>query len=173
MKASHQWPIKFHQKDSKAESVAMSWRLHALPWWRHQMESFSALLALCTGNSLVPVNSPHKGQWRGPLMFSLICAWINDWVNNPKAGDLRRYRGHYDVNVMTSWCCGALGKTAMPLYSAIHEILFQSIRLHLSFGWFQRWDSSITHARVKYMVESVGWRPFARNVIEWGSRTNL
>ena len=27
-----------------------------------------------------PVNSPHKGQWRGALMFSLICVWINDWV---------------------------------------------------------------------------------------------
>ena len=26
-----------------------------------------------------PVNSPHKGQWRGALMFSLICVWINDW----------------------------------------------------------------------------------------------
>ena len=39
-----------------------------------------------------PVNSPHKGQWRGALMFSLIYAWINDWVNNREAGDLRRYR---------------------------------------------------------------------------------
>ena len=27
-----------------------------------------------------PVNSPHKGQWHGALMFSLICVWINDWV---------------------------------------------------------------------------------------------
>ena len=69
-------------------------------WWRHQMETFSALLALCVGNSPVPVNSPHKGQWRGALMFSLICARINDWVNNREAGDLRRHRGHYDVNVM-------------------------------------------------------------------------
>ena len=33
-------------------------------------------------------------------MFSLICVWINGWVNNRKAGDLRRHRGHYDVNVM-------------------------------------------------------------------------
>ena len=33
-------------------------------------------------------------------MFSLICVWINGWVNNRDAGDLRRYRGHYDVNVM-------------------------------------------------------------------------
>ena len=48
-----------------------------------------------------PVNSPHKGQWRGALMFSLICILINDWVNNREAGDLRRQRTDYDVSVMT------------------------------------------------------------------------
>ena len=47
-----------------------------------------------------PVNSPHKGQWRGALMFSLICVWINGWVKNREAGDLRRYRVHYDVTVV-------------------------------------------------------------------------
>ena len=47
-----------------------------------------------------PVNFPHKGQSRGALMFSLIYAWINDWVNNREAGDLRRQHGHYDVIVM-------------------------------------------------------------------------
>ena len=47
-----------------------------------------------------PVNSPHKGQWRGALMFYLICAWINGWVKNREAGDLRRCRAHYDVIVM-------------------------------------------------------------------------
>ena len=47
-----------------------------------------------------PVNFPHKGQWSGALMFSLIYAWINDWVNNREAGDLRRQHGHYDVIVM-------------------------------------------------------------------------
>ena len=26
-----------------------------------------------------PVNFPHKGQWRGALMFSLICVLINGW----------------------------------------------------------------------------------------------
>ena len=35
-------------------------------------------------------------------MFSLICVWINCWVNNREAGDLRRYRAHYDVIVMSS-----------------------------------------------------------------------
>ena len=39
-----------------------------------------------------PVNYPQKGQWLGALIFSLICAWISDWVNNGESGDLRRYR---------------------------------------------------------------------------------
>ena len=51
-----------------------------------------------------PVNSPHKGQWCGALMFPLICVGINDWVNNGEAGDLRRYRVHYDVIVMKIVC---------------------------------------------------------------------
>ena len=50
-----------------------------------------------------PANSPHKGQWRGALVFSLICTRINGWVNNGEAGDLRFHRVHYDVIVMP-WC---------------------------------------------------------------------
>ena len=75
-----------------------------------KMETFSTLLALCAGNSPVPVNSPHKGQWRGALMFSLICARINDWANR-EAGDLRRYRGHYDVIVMK------ISRVAVPRFT--------------------------------------------------------
>ena len=33
-------------------------------------------------------------------MFSLIRAWINGWINNGEAGDLRRNRVHFDVTVM-------------------------------------------------------------------------
>ena len=51
-----------------------------------------------TGRRWIP---PHKGQWRGALMFSLICAWINACVNNRETGDLRRHRAHYDVIVTT------------------------------------------------------------------------
>ena len=53
-----------------------------IPWWRHQMETFSALLAICAGIHRSPVNSTHKGQWRGALMFSLIYPWTNGCVNN-------------------------------------------------------------------------------------------
>ena len=63
-------------------------------WWHHQRGPFSALLALCAGISV------HRGQWCGALVFSLICAWINGWVNHREAGDLRSYGAHYDVTVM-------------------------------------------------------------------------
>ena len=46
------------------------------------------------------VNSTHKGESPGALMFSLICTSIIGWVNNRKAGDLSRHRAHYDVTVM-------------------------------------------------------------------------
>ena len=50
------------------------------------------------------VNSPHKGQWRPALMFSLICVWINGWVNNREAGDLKRYRAHCDCRDSSEHC---------------------------------------------------------------------
>ena len=81
--------------------ILQSWGMSFGPWWRHQMETFSAQLAVCAGNSPGPVNSPQKGQWRGALMVSLICVSINGWVNNREAGDLRRNRGHYDVILMS------------------------------------------------------------------------
>ena len=70
-------------------------------WWRHQ--TFSALLALCAGNSPVTGEFPTQRPvtWSFDVFFHLrICVWINGWVNNREAGDLRRYRAHYDVIVM-------------------------------------------------------------------------
>ena len=64
--------------------------------WKH----FPRYWPFVRGIHRSPVNSPHKGQWRGAFMFSLICTWINRWVNNREAGDLRSYRAHYDVIVM-------------------------------------------------------------------------
>ena len=64
--------------------------------WKH----FPRYWPFVRGIHRSPVNSPCKGQWRWALVFSLICAWINGWVNNREAGDLRRHRAHYDVIVM-------------------------------------------------------------------------
>ena len=64
--------------------------------WKH----FPRYWPFVRGIHQWPVNFPHKGQWRGALMFSLICARTNRWVNNRNAGDLRRHRTHYDVTVI-------------------------------------------------------------------------
>ena len=121
------------------------WKVY--PWWRHQMDTCSAFLALCEGNS--PVTGEFhwlKGQWRRALMFSLICAWTKGCANNRDTGDLRRHRTHYDVIIMFhysgsgSHCgillrqvCGKMGrrhcerytygvsKTPPPLNLAINE----------------------------------------------------
>ena len=62
--------------------------------------TFSALLAICSGNSPIPGEFPAQRPVTPSLIFSLICVWVNDWVNNREAGDLRRYRAHYGVTVM-------------------------------------------------------------------------
>ena len=77
------------------------------PWWRYQMETFSALLAFCAGKS------PVTGQWRRTLMVSLICPWTNVWVHNRHAGDLRRHCSNYDVTVM-QWFSATLSGANMP-----------------------------------------------------------
>ena len=67
--------------------------------WKH----FPRYWPFMRGIHRSPVNSTHKGQWRGALMFSFICARINGWVNNRGAGDLRRHCAHYDVIVIHLW----------------------------------------------------------------------
>ena len=66
--------------------------------WKH----FPRYWPFVRGIHRSPVNSPHKGQSRRALMFSLICAWANGWVNTREAGELRRHRAHYDVTVMSN-----------------------------------------------------------------------
>ena len=83
------------------------------PWWRHQMKTFSALLAICAGNSPVsvefaaqrPVKTGEFPEQR-PVTRSFDVFFdlhLNKraWVNNHEAGDLRHYRAHYDVTVNT------------------------------------------------------------------------
>ena len=79
-----------------------------------------------TGPHRSPVNSSHKGQWRGALMFYLICVWINGWVNNREAGDLRRYRAHYDVTVM---CNNSMSLAAL---ASVAPLSYNNLCKHIS-----------------------------------------
>ena len=77
--------------------------------WKH----FPRYWPFVRGIHRSPVNSPHKGQWRGALVFSLIYVWRNGWVNERDAGGLRHYRAHYDVTVMHWLYCPFRPKCAL------------------------------------------------------------
>ena len=114
-------------------------------WWRCEMEKFPCYWPFVWGIQLSQINSPHKGQWRGALMFSFICAWINGWVNNREAGDLRHYCAHYAVlvkimftldNAMAPKLCEAImnsnGNSSLTHWSQAH-ICMSKLCLH----WFR------------------------------------
>ena len=64
--------------------------------WKH----FPRYWYFVVGIHRSPVNSPQKDRWCGALMFSLIYACTNDWVNIRDTGGLNRHRAHYGVTVI-------------------------------------------------------------------------
>ena len=88
--------------------LSRSWLMAWHTWIHHddviKWKHFPRYWPFVRGIRRSPVNSPHNGQWCGALIFSLICAWINGWVNTGEAGDLRRHRAHHDVTgMMFTW----------------------------------------------------------------------
>ena len=95
-------------------------------WWRHQMETFSALLALCAGNSPVPGEFHTQRPVTRSFDVYLICTQINGWVNNREAGDSRRHRAHYDVIVM---------KTKASASWIMYGMLILQVNIKLTLGF--------------------------------------
>ena len=87
-----------------------------------------------------PENSPHKGQWRGALMFSLICTWTNSWLNNWDAADLRCHRAHYDITVMILLDSAVSGKCTGHCFS--RKTIFSGLWISVIKIW-QFWDHFI------------------------------
>ena len=149
----------------------ISWRsthfLHLnflFSWCRHQMETCSASLAFVRGIHRwlrgihwSPVNSPHPDQWRGALMFSLICAWTNGSVKNQDAGDLGRHRAHYDVTVMRfriviQWSGQPWDLSAFNVSLLFNFELVKRVKLGASVNYGKEWPQ-IWHT-------AVPWFPF-------------
>ena len=81
------------------------------------METFSALLGICTGN--FPVQRPVTRS------FDVwINAWINDWVNSREAGDLRRRSAHYDVIVIGIHFTGLQWRGSMRILATLGNRLY-------------------------------------------------
>ena len=120
--------------------------------WKH----FPRYWPFVRGIHRSPVNSPHKGQWRGALIFSLIWIWMSAWVNNREAGDLRRQHGHYDVIVMqknlkiTSWNGSILWITAhcegnpWPSAESLHKgLAIQNFDIFFVVSLKNSWTTSL------------------------------
>ena len=88
------------------------------PWWCHQMETFSALLALCAGTGEFPAQRPMTRSF--DVFF--------DWVNNREAGDLRRHRADYDVIVMAYLADAHLRQSCFVTYNSFMRL---QIYIHL------------------------------------------
>ena len=97
--------------------VVVTWEHDDVIKWKH----FPRYWPFVRGIHRSPVNSTHKGQWRGALMFSLICTCMDGWVINREAGDLRRHRAHYAVTVMN---CRFFGYIYVFIYYIFLYLLY-------------------------------------------------
>ena len=103
------WCLAVFQIPTTAYTVG--WELdRGLQWYIHRL----VLLMMTSSNvSIFCVTGPLCGEFTGHRWIphtkasnaELWCflwsvPWINGWVNNREAGDLRRHRAHYDVTVM-------------------------------------------------------------------------
>ena len=81
--------------------IVSSYQIHRrnLPFWRHQVETFSALLPFCKG--IPPVTGVFPSQRPATPSFDVFCAWTKGWANNRDAGDMRHHRAHYGFTIMT------------------------------------------------------------------------
>ena len=114
------------------------------------------------------MNYPHKVQWRGALMFSLIYVWINGWVNNREASDLRRYCAHYDVTVM-KWFLNNFCTLAVEIHPqgrrehVFTEPITRQIWLLQDRTWWS-WDGDTFRITGTFWREATGywWNPLRK-----------
>ena len=86
-----------------------------------------------TGHRRIPLTkASDAGLWC--IMCSLICAWINGWVNNREAGDLTRHRAHYDVTVMNQHCTTGQARVCDFHWVIIRLLLIKSAKIYDTFS---------------------------------------
>ena len=112
-------------------------RAHNHAWWRHQMETFSALLAICAGNSPVPGEFLAQRPVTRSFDVFFDLRVINGWVNNGEAGDLRRYRAHYDVTVMFVAKSWSMTSTNLPTLDKMNANFADDIFRGIFMNWIK------------------------------------
>ena len=127
----------------------------AYAWWRHQMETFSALLDPCAGNS--PVTGEFPAQTPVTRSFNVFFdLHLNKRLRNHcEAGDLRRHRAYYDVCVMAKW---------PSMMAQWHANAFHITVPHYCSAWLPRME------RKGY--ESTGCFTYSMTLTHWGRVTH-
>ena len=112
-------------------------RCHRFPWWRHQVETFPALLAICEGNSLVTGEFPAQRPVTRSFGAFFDLRLNNGWVNNRGAGDSIRHCTHYDVTVMIKWqhMCVNNCVTLLHMYSISISLYFWQCNHDSTSSW--------------------------------------
>ena len=96
LNCSFQIHIQFHNIDSNFDDISS---IVQFMMTSSNGNISCVTVPLCrefTGPRWIPAQRPRMRSF--DVFFDLLL--INGWVNNREAGDLRRHRGHYDVNVM-------------------------------------------------------------------------
>ena len=112
-------------------------------WWRHQIETFSALLTLCTGNSTVTGEFPSQRpmMWSFNIFFDMC---LNKQFNKHwDACDLRRHHAHYVITVMH---CSNKQQSYLSSCARILGISYCSKRLSLMSN-FNPWVTLQIHGK--------------------------
>ena len=118
-------------------------------WSRIKWKHFPRYWPFVRGIHRSPVNSPHKGQWRWALMFSLICSWINGWVKKswgwwlqtPSRSLWRHCNGNVDISVAHTdcvlFCFVAIQSDPISTISCkvTSWLLWQSYEYHSAVFW--------------------------------------
>ena len=86
-----------HNKHAKAWTKWSTFCKGHFHMMAHQIETFSALLAICVGNSLVTGEFPAQRPVTRSFDVFFELRLNKRWVNNRETGDLKRNRPHYDV----------------------------------------------------------------------------
>ena len=137
--------------------------------WSYDTESHDMMTS--PNGNIFRVTGPLCGEFTGqrwiPLTkdsdVELWCSfssapWINSWVNNREASDLRRHRAHHDV-IVINWVKVFF---SIVLHDKIHLIVFMSNKSYL----FALNTSTFTHNCIKCTV-IFKWLNFDRESLRW------
>ena len=118
-----------------------------ISWWHHKMETFSALLAICVGNSPVTGEFPTQRPVRRSFDVSFDLHLKKGWVNNREAGDLRCHHAHYDITVMyPSWY---VNMYASLIWGSLANVFFSKV-IVIWWKFFAIYETKFNYSKAKF-----------------------